>query len=457
MTTPALFADDAVPARQAAAAEAAETTATPRLRPIERCQVEMRCSSLDQLLPPEHTARIVWAYVERVDITPLLQEIKAVAGQTGRNANDPRLLLALWLYATIEGVGSARELGRLCEVHLAYQWLCGGVSLNYHSLADFRKDHVAFLDQLLTDGVGTMLHQGLIDLQQVAQDGMRVRANAGASSFRREASLQTCLQEAQAQVEALRNQLDEDGQAATRRQQAARQRAARERVERVQQALAERQTLLELREKQKKEKGVKFEAEQLRASTTDPEARRMKMPDGGTRPGYNVQLATTAAGGVIVGVDVTNVGSDSGQMAPMLEQMEKRYDEQPGQMLVDGGFTNLDDIEAAHAANVTVYAPLKDEDKQKTKGIDPYQPKKGDGPGVAEWRQRMGTEAARLLYRLRSATAEWSNAQVRNRGLYQVRVRGTPNVLAVVLLHVLAHNMLRAHALQQTNQARTDS
>jgi transposase len=449
MTTPTLFGDDAVPQRPSQAAGAAETSAAPRLRPIERCQVEMRCASLDQLLPPDHVSRIVWAYVAKVDIAPLLQDIKAVEGQTGRNANDPRLLLALWLYATIEGVGSARELGRLCEVHLAYQWLCGGVSLNYHSLADFRKDHVAFLDQLLTDGVGTLLHQGLIHLQQVAQDGMRVRASAGASSFRREPSLQTCLQEAQAQVEALKNHVDEDDQAATRRQQAARQRAARERVERVDQALAQRQKLLELREEQKKEKGVKFQAEQLRASTTDPEARRMKMPDGGTRPGYNVQLATTPGSGVIVGVGVTNVGSDGGQMAPMLEQMDNRYDQQPEQMLVDGGYTTLADIETAHEADVKVYAPIKDEDKQKTKGIDPYQPKKGDGPGVAQWRQRMGTEPARLLYRLRSATAEWANAQVRNRGLYQVRVRGLQKVLAVALLHALAHNLLRAHALQE--------
>ena len=185
------------------------------------------------MLPPEDSARVVWAYVAGLDLTPLLQNIKAVSGRVGRDANDPRVLLALWLFATTQGVGSARELDRLCGKHLSYQGLCGGMSVNYHSLSDFRKDHVAFLDQLLTDGVATLLHEGLVQLQRVAQDGMRVRANAGASSFRREPTLQACLQEAEHQVAALRNQVDEDSTAASRRQQAAQQRAATERQQRI--------------------------------------------------------------------------------------------------------------------------------------------------------------------------------------------------------------------------------
>jgi transposase len=279
----------------------------PRLRRPERAQGEMRTESLDQLLPPEHMARVVWDFVCGVDVTPLLAQIKAVPGHVGRDATDPRLLLALWLYATIDGVGSSHTLDRLCREHLAYQWLCGGVSLNHHTLSDFRSQQTAFLDQLLTDSVATLLHEGLVELKRVAQDGMRVRASAGASSFRREKTLRKCLAEADAQVQALKNQIDESNQAATSRQQAARQRAARERQERLQKALAEREKLLATRTQQKKEKGVKFEAEELRASTTDPEARRMKMADGGTRPAMNVQFANDGDAQMVIAVRVTSL------------------------------------------------------------------------------------------------------------------------------------------------------
>jgi transposase len=434
------------------AAKAATPSETPRLRRPERAQGEIRIASLDELLPPDHVVRVVWDYVSKVDITPLLKQIKAVPGQAGRDATDPRLLLALWLFATIDGVGSARTLDGLCREHLAYQWLCGGVSLNYHTLADFRSQQTAFLDQLLTDSVGALLHEGLIELKRVAQDGMRVRASAGASSFRREPSLQACLAEADAQVQALKNQIDENSQAATRRQQAARERAARERQERLRQALAEREQLLATREQQKQEKGVKFKAEELRASTTDSEAHKMKMPDGGTRPGYNVQFATTTESGIVVGVDVVTSGSDGGQMQPMLEQIEERYDALPEQALIDGGFTTLADIEQAAANDVEVFGPIKNEESKKAKGEDPYQSHKKDGPGVAAWRQRMGTPEAKTIYRLRAQTAEWVNAGARNRGLYQVTVRGRQKVLAVALLHALVHNLLRTKSLRETRE-----
>jgi len=425
----------------------------PRLRLAERSQAEMRVASLDELLPADHQVRVVWDYVCNLNLMPLLQMIQAVPGQPGRDATDPRILLSLWLFATIDGVGSARTLDGLCREHLAYQWLCGGVSLNYHTLADFRSQHTAMLDQLLTDSVATMLHENLITLKQVAQDGMRVRASAGASSFRREASLQKCLEVAQAQVQALKNQVDEDSQAASRREQAARARAARERQQRIEQALAERAKLQDKREQQRRDKGIKFDPAKLRTSTTDAEASRMKMPDGGTRPAYNVQFATTVEGGAIVGVDVSTVGSDGGQMQPMLEQIETRCQAQPEQMLVDGGFTTLDDIEQAEQDGIQVLGPIKNEESKKAKGEDPYQPKKKDGPGVAAWRQRMGTETAKEMYKLRAATAEWVNAGARQRGMYQVRVRGRQKVLALALLQALVHNLLRTVALRAAKKA----
>ena len=348
--------------------------------------------------------------MQALDLSPLLAEIRAVAHHPGQSANDPRLLLAVWLYATIEGIGSARAVARLCEAHLAYQWLCGGVSLSYKSLSDFRSSHTALLNDLLTENLAALMNEGLVEMQQVAQDGMRVRAHAGASSFRRQPTLERCLDEARAQVAALENQLDEDGGAATRRQQAARERAAKERLERLEQALREREQLAELRAKQQRAKGIKYDPNELRVSTTDPEARRMKMPDGGTRPGYNVQLATTTESGIIVGVNVTNSGGDGGQLRPMVEQIEERSGQKPEAMLVDGGFTTLDDIERVEQDGIKVYGPIKDEEKKKAQGIDPYQPGKKDGPGVIDWRARMGTSEAKAIYRLRAQTAEWANA-----------------------------------------------
>jgi transposase len=425
-----------------------------RLRRPERSQVEIRCLSLDQMLPPDHTARLVWAYVDSLDLGPLLAQVRAVAGSAGQPANDPRLLLALWLFATIDGIGSARQLDRLCTEHLAYQWLCGGVSMNYHSLADFRVGHGDFLDRLLTDGVAALLHQGLIALTTVAQDGVKVRASAGASSFRRRPSLDRCLAQAQVQVEALKTQADDDPAAVSRRQQAAQERAARDRLQRVEAARREAEALAQRRQEVEQTKGVPAQAEQVRASTTDPDAHRMKMADGGTRPAYNAQLATTTAGGVIVGVAVTGSGADSGQMPAMLEQLQRRYQQTPTAMLVDGGFAVLQDIETAYQEyGVAVYAPVKDEDKKRAAGDDPFAPRRRDSAGVAAWRQRMGTVAAQALYRQRTSTAEWVNAAARNRGLYQVRVRGVRSVLAVLRWQALAHNLLRAAALRAARAA----
>jgi len=409
----------------------------------------MRCLALDQLLPDDHQARLVWAYVEGLDLTPLYQAIQARQGVAGRDANDPRLLMALWLYATVDGVGSARRLDELCQESLPYQWLCGGVSMNYHSLADFRVEHVGLLDRLLTDGVAALLHQGLVQLNRVAQDGMKVRANAGASSFRRRPTLAQCLEKAQAQVEALKAADDEDAAAVSRRQQAARERAARERHERVAAALREAEQIARRRQEVERTKGVPAKEEKVRASTTDPESRTMKMADGGFRPAYNAQFATATVGGVIVGVDVTNAGADSGQMPPMVEQLQKRYGQTPTEMLVDGGFAVLDDIQAVHEDHaVQVYAPVKDEEKKRARGEDPFVPRPRDAAGVAAWRVRMGSAEAQGVYRERGAVAEWVNAGARNRGLYQVRVRGRLKVLAVLLWQALAHNLLRAGALR---------
>ena len=418
-------------------------SAKPRFQRAERRQIAWRPLSLDQMLPAEHTARQVWAYVESLDLSELYRQIRAVEGHVGRDPIDPKILVALWLFATTDGVGSARRLNRLCTEHFAYLWLCGDVSVNYHTLSDFRVQHVEFLDRLLTQSVATLLHQGLIALNRVAQDGMRVRASAGSSSFRRRPTLEDCLKEAEAHLEDLKREADQDAAAEDRRVKAAWERAARERTERVQAALDE---LPEVEQKMDHRK--KGSSEKARASTTDPEARMMKMADGGFRPAYNVQFATTTETLVIVGVDVTNSGGDGGQMTPMVEQIEERYETQPEEYLVDGGFSTLEDIEKLESSQTKVYAPVKNEEQKRKKGDDPFARRKGDSDEVAAWRERMGTESAKEIYKQRSATAEFPNAGCRNRGLMQFVVRGLTKTKAVSLWHALAHNFQRTLSLR---------
>jgi transposase len=414
-------------------------TGVKRMRCAVRNQVELQQCSLDELLPEDHEARVVWEYVCGLDLSPLVDRIQAVEGGEGRPPADPRILTALWLYATLRGVGSARELNRLCTHHTAYRWICGGVSMNYHTLADFRTDHPEVLDGLLTQGVAALMVEGLVTLDRLAQDGMKARASAGAASFRRQPTLEEALAEAEAQVAALKAELESDPTAHKTRQEAARQRAAEERAERIRQALAQLPDIAQAKKPKDRDKA--------RASTTDPDARVMKMGDGGFRPAFNVQLATSTESQVITGVDVTNSGGDQGQLRPMAEQHEARYDEQPKEMLVDGGFTKKEDIDylSPPQGGTTIYAPVM---KSKDPERDPHTPRDDDSPAVAAWRQRMATPAAQEIYKERASTAECVNALARNRGLVRFQVRGLQKVKAVVLWYVLAHNLRRAVTLR---------
>jgi transposase len=446
MTLPLFNADDLPEPPSSAQAAQSKTYGKPRLRVPIRDQREMQSASLDQLIDPDHQVRIVWAAVCKLDLSSWLHDIKAVARHVGRDATDPRLLLSLWVYATLRGIGSARELDRLCREHLAYKWLCGGVSVNYHMLSDFRSRGGDKWDELLTQIVAVLLDAELVTMDRVAQDGMKVRASAGKSSFRRQGRLEEFLEEAREQVEKLKQLAEEDGEELTRRQRAARERAASERQQRIEEALRQREEVQKQREATAKKSGRKVD--EARASTTDPEARTMKFADGGYRPGYNVQFATDTGTGVIVGVEVTNAGTDNEQLAPMLQQLNDRYDRVPPEALVDGGFATLDAIDQATARKCTVYAPLKDEEKQRSAGKDPHARKKGDSDAVADWRSRMGTEAAKLIYRLRGQTAELVNAHCRNRGLWHMPVRGRPRCRIVGLLYAIAHNLVVVERLR---------
>ena len=405
----------------------------PRFETANRTQVELQPCDLEALLPPGHAARLVWRFVEGLDLSRFYAAIRAYEGGVGRTPIDPKILVALWLYATIDGVGSAREVDRLCFSHDAYRWLRGGVSVNYHTLSDFRVAHQAALDDLLTQSIATLRHRGIVTMARVAQDGTRVRGSAGAGSFRREGSLQECLRDARKQVERTSRQQGAD---VSTRAAAAQERAAAARLARVDEALAQLPAVTAAKARQ----GEKAKSEP-RVSTTDPDARVMKMADGGFRPAYNVHFATDVDSRVILGVRTLNTGSDKGQMGPMLNALQARLGQLPDAQLLDGGFLTKADLTAAAARAVTVYAPTM---KRGRPTRTPDQPVSGDTPAVVAWRARMATDEAKALYKARAATAEWVNADARtHRTLARPLVRGLTKVHTWMLWGALAHNMMR--------------
>jgi transposase len=414
-----------------------------RMREPVRDQIELRAVDLDSLIGADHRARVFWAYVERLDLGELEDAIRAREHTPGQAPPNPRLLLALWLYAISEGVGSARALDRLCKYHDAYRWLCGGVSVNYHGLSDFRVAYPELLKRLLIEHVAALSAAGIIDLDEVAQDGLRVRAAAGASSFRREKTLRAELEKATSLVEQLAHEQDSDHDASNRRIKAARERAALERKERVEAALAKQEELKAERERRTKtNKAQVAKQREPGASTTDAQARNMKMADGGFRPAYNCQISTAAAGQIVVAVGVDTTGSDRGLVRPMLDELQCCYGRRPSRHLVDGGFNKNDDTEWAASIGVDIYGPPVNS-KHKT---DCYAPRSDDGPGVAAWRKRMDSPQGKDIYKRRSMH-ECVNAHFRQWRLSQFTVRGTRKVTMVLQWFALAHNVLAGNRL----------
>lgn len=413
-----------------------------RTKVPERSQVEMQFLSLDQWLDQDHRVRIVWQYVESLDLTELYQSIKATHHSAGRDAIDPRILFALWLFATIEGLSSARRIDELTRRDIAYMWICGGVSVNYHRLSDFRTQYGELLERTMTDSIAVLIHQGLVELKTVAQDGMRVRASASSSSFRQDATLEAALQEAQDHVAKVRQQQAEETDSGDRRGAAARERAAREKQERI---AAAREELKEIQQRYDNRSGTA--RSKPRASTTDPEARRMKMGDGGTRPAMNVQFASDGDAQMVVAVEVISQGSDSGLMQPIYDDVCDRYGVTPESYLVDGGFGKKDDITHVEKHQTKVYSPLYAEEKLIAEGKDPYAAKSGESQEMTAYRARMGTDEAKAIYQRRAAIAEFPHADCRNRGLRQFRVRGLVKAKAQTMWHVLAYNFMRMRNL----------
>lgn len=391
---------------------------------------------LDDLLPADHEVRALWAYVEGMDLSALIASVRTLVGEGGAPAFHPKTLLALWLYATARGVGSARLLEQMCKESLPFRWLCADDAPNYHTLADFRTAHGDMLDELLTKNLAMLVSEGLLDPEDltVAHDGIRVRASAGRSSFRRRPTLEQALREASERVQRLKAETGNEQR--DDRARAAEKRAASEREERVKKALEKMKALEEKR--RKKERGAP------RVSTTDPEAMRMKMGNGGYDPGYNIQLTTAVGSGLITAVSVADCGSDYGQLIPAVEQHRRRLGKFPARVLGDSGFAEHDDLIALDAIGCEALVP--DQRGAGERGRK--------DPALDRWRARISQPESIQTYKtLRPATAEWTNAQLRNHGLRRITVRGKAKALVVAMWNALTHNILRTIALRNQVQA----
>jgi transposase len=420
-----------------------------RLRKPERNQVVMSVQSPDGLIAMDHPARLIWQVAGRLDLSRFYDSIQAVEGSVGRDATDPRLLVSLWLYAATRGVGSARELARRCGESRPYQWLCGGVSVNHHTLSDFRVSHGAALDELLTQVIAALVQRKLIKVYRISQDGTRVRACAGASSFRRKERLELLLKQAKDHVQELKALLEDPAKSAglSARHKAARKRAARERQERLEKALAKLPALAQKQEKLAQKVSAKDKKKgklkEPRASTTDDQAKVMKMPDGGFRPAVNVQIASDTQSRAILGVSVVDQGVDTtNQLQPMRQQVQERSGQEVKEHLADGGYLKLQEVQEAQEQNVSLYIPPKPP-RNKEQRASEYEPMPSDSEVIRQWRQRMGSAQGQRIYRQRASTSETINADLKSfRGLVQLTVRGLAKAQCVALWSALAYNLM---------------
>jgi transposase len=415
-----------------------ERAGTVRMRLADRSQIAMQLCSIDELVPPDHRVRVIWDAVCQMDLSRFQASIQTREFTQGRSPNDVRVMVGLWLWAAVSNVFCGRELERRCERDLTFKWMCGGLSMNYHTLNDFRVEHGEALDQLFTATLGRLMHAELVTVDRISQDGTRVRASAGGKSFLRRPTLEECLIEAEAHLADLKKQHDCGENQPVPQQQQRELALATDRLNRVRQALEEIPKVEASRAKSHNKNREK----PPRASTTDPEARMMKMANGGFNPAYNVQLASDPLSRAIVGVMVSNGGNDTPLSKPMREQVEKRTGQKVSEHLLDGGYISFEVIDDTAAQNVVLFAPVPDRyDKDETP--DRFARQKNDTDAIADWRKRMKTDEAKEIYQQRASTSETVNADLRTyRGLGPFSVRGIAKVTCVALWSALAYNLI---------------
>ena len=428
-------------------------TSEARFIQADRSQTRWDFIDLEGLLPAEHRARIVWSFVEGLDLSALYEAIKSREGEPGRPPPDPAVLLALWLYATIDGVGSARHLDRLTRSDIAYRWIAGGVPLNYHGLSDFRVEHVQVLDRLLTESVTALIGEGVVSLAEIAVDGTKVRASASRGSFKTMEKLEQIEAAVEKRLAALKAEIERDPESGLRRKKAAQERGVRQVKERA----ARARTVLEQLQAEKKQRAKRHSAAEakksgVKVSLSDPEARNMRFSDGAVRPAYNAQVAAAPREGIIISADVTERRNDSGLAVPMVDSIVTRYGKTPEKLLVDTHYATCDDIAALaeHGAGpVKVFAPLPIErDDISPRGIANRNRKRAQEPeSIKAWRSRMKTQAGREIYGRRKLI-ERLNAHLKNHGFGLLYVRGLIKAKAVLLLHALANKLMAAYRLR---------
>ncbi len=421
-----------------------------RLLLPDRVQLRWDMTDLDSQLPPDHRARLVWAFVATLDLSAFHARIKSRDDLPGRPAADPAVLLALWLYATLEGVGSARAIERLCEYHAAYRWLAGGVPANHDMLSEFRRDSGPLLDGLLTQSLTALIAEGLISLEEMALDGTKVRARAGHNSLagrEKLARIETAVAE---RVATLKAELEQDAGAEERKRQARALRAAEERAGRIMRA----KQRLDEREQEKLERARRHTKEEAKksapsVSTSDPEVRQMRMADGATHPAWNVQVAT--ATGFVVTIEPTDRRNDSGLAVGLVEQIEQRCGEAPKRLLTDATAMTLDEIAslAERCPDLQIYSPPAKQRDMITPAAERNRRSqlRHEPQAVQNWRSRMASDAGKAVYRRRKLT-EHAHGKMKNRGFGRMLVHGIAKVRSVCLLHAIAQNLLHAHGLR---------
>jgi transposase len=419
----------------------------------DRVQTRWDILDLDGLLASDHRVRIVMSFVESLDLSGLYDAIKSREGEPGRPPPDPAVLLALWLYATIEGIGSARQLERLTQRDLAYRWIAGGVPLNYHGLSDFRVAHVEVLDRLLTESVMALVAEGVVSLTEITIDGTKVRANAGRDSFKTGSKLARIEAAVEQRLAALKAEIESHPEASSRRQRAAQERAAREVKERAERARAALDKVrIEREERAKLHAKDEAKKSEPKASLSDSQSRNMRFADGAFAPAYNAQIAVTTKQGIIVSIEMTDRRNDAGLAAPMVDDLVRRYGRAPESLLVDTHYATSEDIAAlaAHAAGpIKVFAPIPAErnDVKPATLAKRLRQREREPESVKEWRRRMETQYGQDMYRLRKLI-ERINAHIKNHGFGFIPVRGMIKAQAVALWHALANNLMAAHRLR---------
>ena len=411
-----------------------------------RNQIEMHINSLDMLLPRDHKARGIWEFVDQMDTRACFVNIKTFFGKTGRSATSPKILFALWLYSILDGNTSARKLEELCKNHNVYKWLAGGVSINRTMLAEFRSIDPMIFEDLLTSCLAVMLQAGLINDTDFAQDGTRIKANAGFNSYRREETLQALKAEIKAYIKQLNAENIDCTNAHAKREKAREARIANERLSRVEEALKTLEKERDLKESNGKsysEPPTDEDLKNVRVSTTDPDVRKMKMGDGGYRLAYNVQFATGLDSRAIYGVDVVTTldpGTSPRMMCKVHSRLEKLCMSPAENWIADAAFSAKEDVNvnAELFPSCRYFAPPKPRE-----GIDPKKHRRSDSEAIKKWRDMIGTDEVEDLYKLRCSTAEFSNAQVKNQGLREFSVRGLFKVKGMAILHAIAQNVSR--------------